>query len=117
MRNYTILQLSKKIECTTQSNIATACIIEYKITIFHRQSIHHQCTIVWLKWWCTTQKKGDRQISEGTFEIPQNTPKYMTKVIDMLRMPQVVKRNGLLPTTITTTEHIQGWKRIRKEQH
>ena len=35
-------------------------------------------------------------------------------VIDMLRMPQVVKRKGLLPTTITTTEHIQSWKKQKK---
>ena len=61
------------------------------------------------------EKEGGRQILEGIFEIPQNTPKYMTMVIDRLRMPQVVKRKGLLPTTITTTEHIQGWKKKKEK--
>ena len=60
------------------------------------------------------EKEGGRQILEGIFEIPQNTPKYMTMVIDRLRIPQVVKRKGLLPTTITTTEHIQGWKKQKE---
>ena len=38
----------------------------------------------------------------------------MTMVIDRLRIPQVVKRKRLLPTTITTTEHIQGWKKQKE---
>ena len=41
------------IECTAKFDMATVCIIENK-NDFHRQSIHHQCTIVWLKWWGTT---------------------------------------------------------------
>ena len=60
------------------------------------------------------EREGDQQILEGIFEIPHNTPKYMTMVIDRLRIPQVVKRKRLLPTTITTTEHIQGWKKQKE---
>ena len=37
------------------------------------------------------EKEGGNQILECTFEVPYNTPKYMTIVIDRLRMPQVVK--------------------------
>ena len=49
------------------------------------------------------EKEGGQQILEGIFEIPHNTTKYMTMVIDRLRIPQVFKRKRLLPTTITTT--------------
>ena len=106
-----------KIECTTQSDMATACIIENKKRFsqtIDTPPMHHSLVEVV---GYNVEKEGGRQILEGIFEIPQNTPKYMTMVIDRLRMPQVVKRKGLLPTTITTAEHIQGWKIKRKEQH
>ena len=60
------------------------------------------------------EKEGGQQILEGIFEVPHNIPKYMTMVIDRLRMPQVVKAKGLIPTTITTIEHIQGWKKQKE---
>ena len=60
------------------------------------------------------EKEGVHQILEGIFQVPHNTPKYMTMVIDKLRMPQVVKMEGLISNTITIINHIQGWKKKKE---
>ena len=39
----------------------------------------------------------------------------MVKVIDRLRMPQVVKQKGNISNDITITEHIQGWKKLKEQ--
>ena len=54
------------------------------------------------------EKEGDTQILNGTFVSPLGTPKYMQKVLDHLRMPQLVVHRGKLSTLISTQEHIQG---------
>ena len=38
------------------------------------------------------------------------TPKYMQKVLDYLRKPQIVANRGTILNLISTQEHIQGWK-------
>ena len=64
---------------------------------------------------CNAEKEEGQQILEGILEVPHNTSKYMTMAIDRLCMLQVVKTKGLILTTITKTENIQGWKN-QKEQ-
>ena len=51
------------------------------------------------------EKDGGRQIFEGDFVLPTGAPKYMIKVIDHLRISQVVKNRGSILTTISTEEH------------
>ena len=57
------------------------------------------------------EKEGGKQILDGTIFFPLGTPKYIQKVLDHLRMPQLVVHWGPISTLISTKEHIQGWKK------
>ena len=56
------------------------------------------------------EKEGGKKILDVTFVAPLGTPKYMQKVLDHLRRPQIVLHQGTLSTLISTKEHVQGWK-------
>ena len=67
-------------------------------------------------WYDAENDKG-QQTLKGTFVPPTDTPKYMTKVIDRVRIPQIVKNRVSISNTISTEEHIPGWKKKKNEQN
>jgi len=50
-------------------------------------------------------------ILNGTYQPPEGTPFYITRYIDALRMPQAVRRRGLIPDRVTTSQHKDFWKK------
>ena len=54
------------------------------------------------------EKEEGGQTLDGTFDLLTSIPKYTTKVIDILRILQVVRNRGIISTTTTVEEYIQG---------
>jgi hypothetical protein len=49
-------------------------------------------------------------ILDGAFAIPAHIDPYFTRLLNALRMPESVRRLGPIPTSISTAEHIRGWR-------
>ena len=100
-----------KNEGTMQRDMVTTCITENKKRFSQTRDTPpmHDRLVEVIEF--NVEKERGQQILEGTFEIPEPTPRFMVIVINRLRMPQVVKRKGRLSNDIKITEHIQNWEK------
>ena len=103
-----------KIEGTMQRDMVTTCITESKNRFSQTRDTPpmHDRLVEVIEF--NVEKERGQQILEGTFEIPEPTPRFMVIVINRLRIPQVVKRKGRLSNDIKTTEHIQDWEKQKR---
>jgi hypothetical protein len=55
-------------------------------------------------------------ILQGTYQPPDGTPLYIRRYMDALRMPQEVRRGGLIPGQVTTSQYQAFWKKTLKSK-
>ena len=94
--------------------MSTACIIENKKRFSQTFDTPPLCAALIDKVGYDAENKMDKQILEGTFFSPLDTPQYMQKVLDRLRMPQLVVHRGPISTLISTQEHMQRWEKEKE---
>ena len=93
----------------------TVCIIENRKRLLQNFDTPPICDATIEMIGCDAEKEGGKQILDGTFPPPIGMLKYMQKVLDHLRKPQIMVNRGPISTLISTQEHIQGLK--KKGQH
>ena len=54
------------------------------------------------------------EILDGSYEIPDGVDIYTAKLIQELKMPEVVRQYGIEIPTISTNNHIEWWKRQKE---
>ena len=91
-----------KQECTTQKDMSMTCISENVKQFSQTFDTPPMCASLIERIGYDAEKEGGRQILDGTFVSPLGTPKYIQKVLDHLRMPQIVVHRGTLSTLIST---------------
>ena len=55
------------------------------------------------------------QILDGTYQPSPTVDKYAIELLHELRVPNSVRNHELIPITITTSEHTQGWTRTKEK--
>ena len=53
-------------------------------------------------------------ILNGTYEIPADLDPYAALLIHELRMPESLRRQPLIPSVVTTADHVAGWKKQKE---
>jgi hypothetical protein len=60
------------------------------------------------------QKPGTDEVLAGTFNYSKISHAGMCKVLEYLRTPVCVSREGLIDSTLSVHDHIQGWKKQKE---
>jgi hypothetical protein len=55
-------------------------------------------------------------ILQGTYQPPEDTPLYIRRYMDALRMPQEVRRRGLIPDRVRSSQNQIYWKEALKSK-
>ena len=51
---------------------------------------------------------------DGSYVLPDGIDIYTAKLIHELQMPEIVRRHGIEIPTISTKDHIEGWKKQKE---
>ena len=55
------------------------------------------------------------QVLDGTYEPTQEVDQYARELLHELRRPEIVRRRTPIAITVTTAEHVQGWKKTKEK--
>jgi hypothetical protein len=103
-----------RMECNSKQEIEDACIEEN-----HRRFSQTNDTPPMEEWiveavgYCA-ESPGGQEILDGTFVIPPTCNPYLAKLINGMRMPEIVRRLEPISTHISTKTHISGWRRQKE---
>jgi hypothetical protein len=103
-------EFGSMIECFDRSQIDDACISEGKNQYSQSHDTPFLTTPLIEEFGFLRHQDKVRTVLDGTYECPPGLDEYTMKFIPELKRPANLQELGTITGTVTTAEHIKGWK-------
>jgi hypothetical protein len=102
-------------ECSTKSSMENTCIMENKRCFSQTEDTPMLQTYILDKVGLYAEKEEADQILNGTFSTLPECKPYLQEMIKEMRMENIIKAAGPIPTMILLTEHQNGWQKQKEK--
>jgi hypothetical protein len=101
-------------ECSSKYEIEQACITENNRRFRQTEDTPPMARSLTDQIGFSAEKPGADEVLAGTFDYSNISHAGMCKVLEYLHTPACVSREGLIDSTLSVHDHIQGWKKQKE---